>query len=81
MQQATIAVTGAADHRRPAMEAVRQIVEERSAGRAYQHRLMDYNNDPTTTLADVQSLFRAALAGMDDPAWLAKHGFATMPTP
>ena len=76
MQKATVEVSGAADHRRPAMEAVRTIIDARSAGRNYQHRLMDYNNDPTTTLADVQSLFREALAGMDDPAWLAQHGFA-----
>jgi|HubBroStandDraft_4_1064222.scaffolds.fasta_scaffold164813_3 hypothetical protein len=31
--------------RRPAMEVVRIIIDERSAGRNYQHRLMDYNND------------------------------------
>jgi hypothetical protein len=24
----------------------------------YHHRLMDYNNDPTTTFADVQKFFR-----------------------
>jgi hypothetical protein len=77
MQKAVIEVTGAADHRRPAMEAVRVVIEDRSAGRSYEHRLMDYNNDSTTTLADVQSAFKEALAGMDDSKWLAKHGFAT----
>lgn len=76
MQKATVEVTGAADHRRPGMEAVRLVIEDRTKGRNYDHRLMDYNNDPTTTLADVQSVFREALAGMDDPAWLARHGFA-----
>jgi hypothetical protein len=49
-------------HRRPAMEAVRAIIDERTASRNYDHRLMDYNNDSTTTLADVRSLFRTALA-------------------
>jgi hypothetical protein len=77
MQQATIEITGAADHRRPAMEVVRTIIDERSAGRSYQHRLMDYNNDLSTRLEDVQSLFREALAGMANPKWLEKHGFAT----
>lgn len=77
MEQATIDGTGAANHRRPAMEAVRAIVDERSAGRSYQHRLMDYNNDPTTRFDDVRSLFSEALAGMHDPQWLTKHGFAT----
>src|SRR5207247_974755 len=48
-------------HRRPAMEAVRVIIDERTASRGYEHRLMDYNNDSTTTLADVRSLFDVAL--------------------
>jgi hypothetical protein len=62
MQRATIVTTCGPHHRRPAMEVVREIVEARSAGRAYEHRLMDYNNDSTTTLADVRSLFREALS-------------------
>jgi hypothetical protein len=76
LQQATIEITGAANHRRPALEVVRTIVDERSAGRNYHHRLMDYNNDTSTRLEDVQSLFREALSGMADTKWLEKHGFA-----
>lgn len=76
MIRATVDVTGAFHHRRPAMQAVRAAVDDRTAGRNYQHRLMDYNNDPTTRRADVQSLFAETLAGMRDPAWLARHGFA-----
>jgi hypothetical protein len=64
MQRAGIEVTGAAHHRRPAMELVRSIVDERSAGRGYSHRLMDYNNDSRTTLADVHNLFAEAAARM-----------------
>jgi hypothetical protein len=64
MERASREVTGGFHHRRPALEAVRQIVDARSAGRNYSHRLMDYNNDKTTTLADVQSLFKEALARM-----------------
>ena len=64
MEHAEVAVTGGHHHRRPAMEMVRQVIEERSAGRNYSHRLMDYNNDPTTTIADVHSLFAEALARM-----------------
>lgn len=64
MIAATTELTGGFHHRRLAMEAVRQIVDERAAGRGYDHRLMDYNNDPTTTLADVQSLFAEALRRM-----------------
>jgi hypothetical protein len=62
MERATIEVTGAFHHRRPALELVRQIVDERSAGRPYKHRLMDYNNDPTTRLADVRGIIAEALS-------------------
>jgi hypothetical protein len=61
-ERATIEVTGAFHHRRPAMELVRQIVDERSAGRPYHHRLMDYNNAPTTRLADVRGIIADALS-------------------
>jgi hypothetical protein len=61
MEEATIEVTGGFHHRRPALEVVREIVDERSAGKPYKHRLMDYNNDPTTRFADVQTLFAEAL--------------------
>jgi hypothetical protein len=57
-----IEVTGGFNHRRPAGELVRQVVEERSAGRNYSHRMMDYNNDARTMIADVRSLFAEAIA-------------------
>jgi len=60
-RQATIEVTGGFHHRRPALELVRVIIEERTRDKKYNHRLMDYNNDSTTTLADVKSLFAEAL--------------------
>jgi hypothetical protein len=62
MIQATKDITGVSDHRRPAMEIVRIAVEKRTEGRNYHHRLMDYNNDPTTRLSDVHSLFAEVLA-------------------
>jgi hypothetical protein len=61
LERATIEVTGGFHHRRPALELVRQIVEDRTKGRNYDHRLMDYNNDPSTHLSDVRSLFAEAL--------------------
>jgi hypothetical protein len=60
-ERATIEVTGAFHHRGPAMELLRQIVEERTEGRGYHHRLMDYNNDPATSLGDVHNIFAEAL--------------------
>jgi hypothetical protein len=61
LEKATGEVTGGVHHRRPALEVVREIVHDRTSNRQYDHRLMGYNNDPTTTLADVQSLFAEAL--------------------
>jgi hypothetical protein len=58
---------GGFHHRRPALEIVREIVDERAATRNYRHRLMDYNNDPTTHLDDVQSLFKEALNRIEKP--------------
>jgi hypothetical protein len=65
MERATIEVTGAFHHRRPALEVVREIIDQRTTGRNYQHRLMDYNNDPSTHLDDVRTLFTEALARMN----------------
>lgn len=62
MQEASISESGGFQHRRPALQIVRQLVDARSAGRDYSHRLRDYNNDPRTTLADIQSLFDEAMA-------------------
>lgn len=62
VEQAQVDVAGGFHHRRPAGELVREIVDERTKARNYSHRMMDYNNDPTTTLADVQSLFTEAIA-------------------
>ena len=62
IEKAEIEVTGGFHHRRPAGELVREIVDERAKNRNYNHRMMDYNNDPTTKLADVRSLFAEALA-------------------
>ncbi len=61
-ERASIDVTGGFHHRRPALELVREIVDERSKDKSYQHRLMEYNNDPSTRLTDVHSLFTEAIA-------------------
>jgi hypothetical protein len=64
LDRAAIDATCGTHHRRPAMETVRVIVDERTASRNYAHRLMDYNNDSSTTLSDVHSLFQEALRRM-----------------
>ena len=64
MIRATAEIAGAPHHRRPAMQVVRHIIDERSVGRNYPHRLMFYNNDPRTTEADLRTLFAEALTRM-----------------
>jgi hypothetical protein len=61
LEHATREVTGGFHHRRPALEIVRLIVEDRTRDRNYDHRLMDYNNDASTHLEDVRTLFAEAL--------------------
>ncbi len=67
IEKASIELTGEFHHRRPALELVRQVVNERTATRNYHHHLMDYNNDPTTHLSDIQNLFQEALKRMEKP--------------
>lgn len=61
VEQAEVDLAGGFHHRRPAMELVREIVDERTQAKSYQHRLMEYNNDPTTKLDDVRTLFAEAI--------------------
>lgn len=68
LERATTQLTGGFHHRRPALEIVRAIVDERTTGRPYQHRLMDYNNDPSTHLKDVESLFTEAVGRIEQSA-------------
>jgi hypothetical protein len=52
-------VSGHFEHREAAMQQARFVIDEDLAkGNHYDHRLMDYNNDPRTTFADTQEFFR-----------------------
>jgi hypothetical protein len=62
VERAQLDILGAFHHRRPASELLRDIVDARTKDRPYHHRMMDYNNDPTTHLSDVKSLFAEAIA-------------------
>jgi hypothetical protein len=62
LERATTEVSGGFHHRRPALDLVRQVIEDRAKDRNYDHLLMDYNNDPATHLADVRSLLAEALS-------------------
>ncbi len=58
LRMATIELSGKAEHRGAALQEARFVVDEIAADRNYDHRLMGYNNDPTTTFADIQEVFR-----------------------
>jgi hypothetical protein len=58
LEKATKEVTGSFQHRGAAMQEARFVIDEIAPNRKkYEHRLMDYNNDPSTTFADIQKVF------------------------
>jgi hypothetical protein len=58
LQMATTEVGGKAEHRGAALQEARFVIDEIAIDRNYEHRLMNYNNDPTTTFADIQEVLR-----------------------
>jgi len=60
LQKACIDVLGVYDHRRVALQEVRFAVEDATRGQDFEHRLRDFNNLPTTHLADVQRVLDVA---------------------
>ncbi|MEO1202385.1 MAG: hypothetical protein AAFX10_06745 [Pseudomonadota bacterium] len=57
---ASIDYLGEYQHRRTAMQEVRFAIEDVSGGREFEHRLMDFNNLPETTLGDVRGVLGMA---------------------
>ena len=60
LERATREVSGDFEHRGAAMQEARFVIEKVAPDwqRKYNHRLMDYNNDPATTFGDIQTVFR-----------------------
>jgi hypothetical protein len=59
LEKATLETTDDFKHRGAAMQEARFVIDEVAPNRSkYEHRLKDYNNDPTTTFADIQKLLR-----------------------
>ena len=57
---ACIEVLGQYDHTRAALQEVRFVVEEVTAGRQFEGRLMGFNNLPETRFADIKRVLRLA---------------------
>lgn len=64
-EAASVAVTGKADYDGPAIKEAKQLIS-RTAPRAahYTARLVDYNNDPTVSFADLQNLLKTVEANL-----------------
>jgi len=58
LEMATVALSGKAEHRGAALQEARFVIDEIAPNRNYEHRLMNYNNDPTTTFEDIQKVLR-----------------------
>jgi hypothetical protein len=58
LEKAIDEVSGKFEHRGAAMQEARFVIDAVAPNRDnYEHRLMGYNNDPTTTFADLQKVF------------------------
>jgi hypothetical protein len=73
LHRASLDVTGSFEHRSAALQEVRWVVEERTRGIELAHRLMDFNNMPTTTFADVKSVLAEATRRLDAKIAAARH--------
>lgn len=60
LHQASLDVAGEYDHRRPALQEVRFAIEDATGGRAFEHRLRDFNNLPATDFDAVAQVLRTA---------------------
>jgi hypothetical protein len=58
LEKASEEVSSKFEHRSASMQEARFVIEEIAPNvQSYGHRLMDYNNDPTTTFSDIQGVF------------------------
>jgi hypothetical protein len=65
LRQATTEVSGGVHYRQPALQAVREEVAAAYGSHVSKHRLMEFNNDNSTTLAAVQGVLTKAQAKLE----------------
>ncbi len=74
LEKATREISNNFEHRGAAMQQARFVIDEDLAkGNHYHHRLMDYNNDPQTTFADVQRFFSLLEQGIQKQIDAKRH--------
>lgn len=64
LRRASEEVSGGFEHRAASLQEVRYAIDRARPDAEYAHRLMDYNNDPDVTLADVHAMLEEALANL-----------------
>jgi hypothetical protein len=65
LQKATTDISGGIHYRQPALQAVREVLNTVDSSRINTHRIMDYNNHPATTIAEIHDLLRRAQAKLE----------------
>jgi hypothetical protein len=65
LEQATEEISGGVHYRQPALQMAREVLNEIGGSRLGKHRLMDFNNHPDTTLAEIQALLNTAQARLE----------------
>jgi len=60
LQKASVEILGSYDHRRVALQEVRFVIEDLTKGKEFNHRLMDYNNLPSTQFKDIKKVLKLA---------------------
>lgn len=65
LAQATTEISGGIHYRQPAAQAVREALNAVDAKRIKTHRIMDFNNHPDTTLAEIHAVLNAARAKLE----------------
>jgi hypothetical protein len=73
LERASFDVTGSFEHRSAALQEVRWVVDERTRGIELAHRLMDFNNMPSTTFTDVKSVIADATRRLEAKIAAARH--------
>ncbi|MBT8078464.1 MAG: hypothetical protein KJO31_07785 [Gammaproteobacteria bacterium] len=61
LQRASIEVAGEFQHRAASLQQIRFAIERQHPQADYEHRLMDYNNDPQTSFEELHEMLRDAL--------------------
>ena len=60
MEKASLDVLGEYRHREVALQEVRFAVEDVTRGIEFEHRMMDYNNLPSTQFRDIKGVLKTA---------------------